>query len=180
MRDDTRDYLNLFLNDIPMLDVRAPVEYTKGAFPGSTNIALINDDERHQIGICYKQQGQQAAIDLGNQLVSGVERERRIQAWQDWWQANPGGYLYCFRGGLRSQTTQAWLREAGIDAPLVTGGYKAMRRFLLDEAGFGIVPLSVFGPKDVVGWVRLSIGAVSLDDIREGLARIEAALQRLE
>ncbi|KGD66649.1 tRNA 2-selenouridine synthase [Alcanivorax nanhaiticus] len=133
MRDDTRDYLNLFLNDIPMLDVRAPVEYTKGAFPGSTNIALINDDERHQIGICYKQQGQQAAIDLGNQLVSGAERERRMQAWQDWWQANPGGYLYCFRGGLRSQTTQAWLREAGIDAPLVTGGYKAMRTFLLEQ-----------------------------------------------
>lgn len=55
-----------------------------------------------------------------------------------------------------------------------------VRRFLLDEAGFGIVPLAVFGPKDVVGWVRLSIGAVSLDDISEGLARIEAALQRLE
>ena len=133
MRDDTRDYLSLFLNDTPLLDVRAPVEFAKGAFPGTTNIALINDDERHRIGICYKQHGQQAAIDLGNQLVSGEERERRMRAWQHWWQANPHGYLYCFRGGLRSQTTQAWLREAGIDAPLVTGGYKAMRRFLLDE-----------------------------------------------
>ena len=28
---------------------------------------------------------------------------------------------------------QRWLREAGIDYPLVTGGYKAMRRFLLAE-----------------------------------------------
>ena len=133
MRDDTRDYLNLFLNDIPLMDVRAPVEFQKGAFPDATNLALINDDERHQIGICYKQHGQQAAIELGNRLVSGAERERRMQAWQAWWQENPDGYLYCFRGGLRSQTTQAWLREAGIDAPLVTGGYKAMRTFLLDE-----------------------------------------------
>ncbi|HBC19776.1 MAG TPA: tRNA 2-selenouridine(34) synthase MnmH [Alcanivorax sp.] len=133
MRNDTDDFLSLFLNGTPLLDVRAPVEFAKGAFTGAANIALINDDERHQIGICYKQHGQQAAIDLGNELVSGTEREQRMQAWQQWWQANPNGYLYCFRGGLRSQTTQAWLREAGIDAPLVTGGYKAMRRFLLDE-----------------------------------------------
>lgn len=141
MRDDTRDYLNLFLNDIPLMDVRAPVEFSKGAFPNASNLALINDDERHQIGICYKQQGQQAAIDLGNQLVSGEERERRMQAWASWWQSNPAGYLYCFRGGLRSQTTQAWLREAGIDAPLVTGGYKAMRTFLLEQLENSIATL---------------------------------------
>ncbi|MCG8393579.1 MAG: tRNA 2-selenouridine(34) synthase MnmH [Pseudomonadales bacterium] len=141
MRDDTRDYLSLFLNDTPLLDVRAPVEFGKGAFPHATNIALINDDERHQIGICYKQHGQQAAIDLGNKLVSGEERERRMQAWQQWWADHPNGYLYCFRGGLRSQTTQAWLREAGVDAPLVSGGYKAMRRFLLEELEHSIATL---------------------------------------
>ncbi|MCO4769439.1 MAG: aminotransferase class I/II-fold pyridoxal phosphate-dependent enzyme [Deltaproteobacteria bacterium] len=55
-----------------------------------------------------------------------------------------------------------------------------VRSFLLEEAGFGIVPLAVFGPKDVVGWVRLSVGAVGLDDIAEGLARIEAALEKLD
>jgi aspartate aminotransferase len=54
-----------------------------------------------------------------------------------------------------------------------------VRAFLLEEAGFGVVPLAVFGPKDVVGWVRLSVGAVSLEDIAEGLARIEVALQGL-
>ena len=51
MRDDTCDYLSLFLNDTPLLDVRAPVEFAKGAFTGAANIALINDDERHQIGM---------------------------------------------------------------------------------------------------------------------------------
>jgi len=145
MRDDTCDYLSLFLNDTPLLDVRAPVEFAKGSFPGTTNLALINDEERHRIGICYKQHGQQAAIDLGNTLVCGEERERRLYAWQHWWQTNPNGYLYCFRGGLRSQTTQAWLREIGIDAPLVTGGYKALRRFLIDEmeACIANLPLEV-------------------------------------
>ncbi len=55
-----------------------------------------------------------------------------------------------------------------------------VRSFLLEAAGFGVVPLAVFGPKDVVGWVRLSVGAVSLEDIADGLARIEQALSQLD
>ena len=132
-RPDTQDFAGLFLNDTPLMDVRAPVEFGKGAFPHADNLPLINDDERHRIGICYKQDGQQAAIDLGNRLVTGAVREARLAAWKAWWQAHPGGYLYCFRGGLRSQTTQLWLREAGVEAPLVKGGYKALRRFLLES-----------------------------------------------
>ncbi len=40
--------------------------------------------------------------------------------------------LYCFRGGLRSQISQQWLREAGVDYPRVAGGYKALRTFLIE------------------------------------------------
>ncbi|HEY8570363.1 tRNA 2-selenouridine(34) synthase MnmH, partial [Microbulbifer sp.] len=39
----------------------------------------------------------------------------------------------CFRGGLRSQISQQWLREAGVPYPRVQGGYKAMRTFLIEE-----------------------------------------------
>ena len=128
------DLRQLFLNDVPMLDVRAPVEFSAGAFPASDNIPLLTDDERHQIGICYKQHGQQAAIALGQQLVSGAIRDTRIAAWSNWVARHPHGVLYCFRGGLRSQTVQQWLAEAGVEIPLVSGGYKAMRRFLLEES----------------------------------------------
>ncbi|MGE4570877.1 MAG: tRNA 2-selenouridine(34) synthase MnmH [Gammaproteobacteria bacterium] len=49
-------------------------------------------------------------------------------------QSNPNGILYCFRGGLRSQITQRWIFErSGIACPRVKGGYKAMRRYLIDE-----------------------------------------------
>lgn len=46
---------------------------------------------------------------------------------------NPDGYLYCFRGGMRSAICKQWLQEAGCHYPRVTGGYKAMRRFLIDS-----------------------------------------------
>ena len=132
MRDNSSDYRDIFLNDRPMMDARAPVEFHKGAFPGVVNLPLMTDLERERVGTCYKQQGQQAAIVLGHQLVSGAIRAERIHAWAEFARANPRGYLYCFRGGLRSQIVQQWLRdEAGIEYPRVAGGYKAMRTFLL-------------------------------------------------
>ena len=130
---DCTDYRDIFLNDRPLMDARAPVEFLKGSFPGVVNLPLMDDHERQRVGTCYKQQGQQAAIELGHQLVSGAIKAGRIQAWADFARAHPDGLLYCFRGGLRSQIVQQWLRdEAGIDYPRVAGGYKAMRSFLLD------------------------------------------------
>lgn len=126
------DYRDIFLNDRPMMDARAPVEFIKGSFPGVINLPLMNDNERQRVGTCYKQHGQQAAITLGHQLVSGEIKAGRIQAWADFARSHPEGLLYCFRGGLRSQIVQQWLKsEAGIDYPRVDGGYKAMRSFLL-------------------------------------------------
>ncbi len=130
--DEISDYQRLLLNDTPLLDVRAPVEFAKGSFPAAENLPLLNDDERHRVGIRYKEAGQQAAIDLGHELVHGELREERIAAWRDFAQRHPGGALFCFRGGLRSRIVQDWLREAGVDYPRVAGGYKALRRFLLD------------------------------------------------
>ncbi|UZE95695.1 tRNA 2-selenouridine(34) synthase MnmH [Alkalimarinus alittae] len=132
-RPNTDNYLDLFLNDIPMMDVRAPIEYQKGAFPHTVNKPLMNDEERHLVGIRYKQKGQDSAIELGNELVCGDIKAQRIEQWIAFTQKHPEGYLYCFRGGLRSRTTQQWIKEACVEYPLVTGGYKAMRRFLIDE-----------------------------------------------
>ncbi len=133
MRDNCSDLRRLFLDDVTLMDVRAPVEFEKGAFPNTLNMPLMNDDERQQIGTCYKQNGQQAAIELGHRLVSGDLKQQRIDAWSAFTRAHPDGLLYCFRGGLRSQITQQWLKdEAGVQYPRVVGGYKAMRSYLLD------------------------------------------------
>jgi tRNA 2-selenouridine synthase len=129
---DTADYAALFLADAPMIDTRAPVEFARGSFPAAENLPLMTDDERARVGTCYKQRGQQAAIELGHRLVCGVVKQRRVEAWLDFTRRHPEGYLFCFRGGLRSRICQQWVREAGCDYPRIQGGYKAMRRFLID------------------------------------------------
>lgn len=132
-RVDTSDYARLFLADTPLLDTRAPVEFAAGAFPFAKSLPLMSDEERAAVGTCYKEQGQEAAIALGHQLVAGEVREERMRCWKQFAADHPEGYLYCFRGGLRSQLVQEWLKEAGVDYPRISGGYKAMRRFLIDS-----------------------------------------------
>lgn len=153
MRDDSADYLSLFLHDVPLLDVRAPVEFHAGAFPTATNVPLLDDRQRELIGTRYKEAGQDAAIALGLELATPELRAQRSADWTAFCRAHPDGYLYCFRGGLRSHTTQAWLREAGLHYPLVRGGYKAMRGFLLAalEHNLAHMPLLVLAGATGVG-----------------------------
>ncbi len=132
MKTDGSGYAELFIRDIPLLDVRAPLEFVKGAFPMAVNQPLMDDRERHKVGLCYAQQGQEAALTLGNRLVEGEVRSLRVAGWAAFFAENPQGHLYCFRGGLRSQIVQQWLAAEGLRVPRVSGGFKAMRSFLME------------------------------------------------
>ena len=137
-RSDSDGYADILNRGVPLLDVRAPVEFSQGAFPGAINLPLMEDEERHRVGKRYKQAGQDSAIKLGHELVSGQIKNERVAKWVEFAKAHPEGYLYCFRGGLRSRISQQWLIEAGIQYPRVIGGYKAMRGFLLAQLAQGI------------------------------------------
>ena len=128
------NYQQLFLENTPLLDVRAPVEFQQGAFPHTRNLPLINDEERHEIGIRYKEMGQQQAIELGHELVQGEIKEQRVNSWVEFMQQHPHGALYCFRGGMRSKLSQQWIYDkTGIAYPRIKGGYKALRRYLIEQ-----------------------------------------------
>jgi aspartate aminotransferase len=53
-----------------------------------------------------------------------------------------------------------------------------VRKLLLDDAGFALVPFQAFGLKEDSGWFRISVGAVSLADIDAALPRVKAALSK--
>lgn len=135
---DFTDFKHLFLHDVPLIDVRAPIEFSQGAFPCSINLPLMMDDERAAVGTCYKTSGQHKAIELGHSLVCGEVRQKRTEAWKACLARYDEAYLYCWRGGLRSHIVQTWLEEQGVNPIVIKGGYKALRRYLMsinDEAG---------------------------------------------
>ena len=75
------NFQQLFQNNTPLMDVRAPIEYSRGSFPGVLNFPLMNDNERHLVGRSFKQNGQLSAIELGRQLVNGkIKNQSRVRA----------------------------------------------------------------------------------------------------
>jgi tRNA 2-selenouridine synthase len=134
MGNTTNDFNRIVIEDVPLIDVRAPVEFAAGAFPNAVNLPLMNDDERHQVGIRYQQGGQDAAIKLGHELVNGSIKENRIAAWKQFIEENPAALIYCFRGGLRSQLSQEWAEASvGREIQRLEGGYKAFRNYLINH-----------------------------------------------
>jgi aspartate aminotransferase len=51
-----------------------------------------------------------------------------------------------------------------------------IRRYLLTEAGVAAVPFNAFGAQGGDGWFRLSIGVVSVAQIRESIERLRRAI----
>ena len=51
-----------------IVDVRTPSEFAQGHWPGAVNIPLFTDEQRHLVGLNYKQEGRLAAIQLGLKL----------------------------------------------------------------------------------------------------------------
>ena len=165
------DFLKMFVQDAPLLDVRAPIEFEKGAFPNSVNVPILDDEQRALVGTCYKENGPEAAMSLGRQLITPL-REQRVAAWRQHAEANPNGFMYCFRGGSRSQIAQQGLHdEASLDYPLVTGGYKAMRTFLMEEMEKTVeqLPMVMVGGRTASGKTHLLLKLDRHVDL-EGLA----------
>ncbi len=115
----------------PILDVRSPGEFAQGHIPGAVSLPLFTDAERAEVGICYKQQGHDQAVELGFALAGGKFAGFIAQAKQ----IAPDRQLrlHCWRGGMRSEAV-AWVLElAGFEVSLLKGGYKTFRRWVLHQ-----------------------------------------------
>jgi tRNA 2-selenouridine synthase len=169
-----RDSIEAFLaRQGPVLDVRAPAEFAQGHIPSAHNLPLFDDEQRAAIGTTYKQQGRQAAVQLGLALVGPrlASLGEALQAWAD----RAGGAplrLHCWRGGMRSES-MVWLaHQLGLEVRLLDGGYKAFRRWVLERFAISW-PVHLLGGRTGSGKTDLLLalaeqGAAVID--LEGLA----------
>lgn len=131
---DATVYQDVIIGELPLIDLRAPVEFCSGSLPGAVNLPILDDEERHRVGTCYKQHGKDKAIKLGSRLVSGEIRSRRVSGWIEMLSGHAGTMIYCARGGQRSHIAQEWIEaQSGQSVGLLEGGYKAFRSYLLER-----------------------------------------------
>ncbi len=107
--DGTTDgYEQIVIDNVPLIDVRAPVEFAAGAFPTATNIPILDDEDRHLVGKCYKRDGREAAFNLAFKRVSGQIKENRIKGWAKFRHRNSSSLLALICELNRSE----WIRSA--------------------------------------------------------------------
>ena len=109
-----------------LIDVRSEAEFERGHIPGAVNIPLLSNEERAQVGTIYKQQGRDAAVALGFQLLG----PRFHALYESFKSAGSNPLFYCWRGGLRSQISATLLAWGGQPVSLISGGYKAYRHLV--------------------------------------------------
>ena len=117
------------VNNVPIIDVRSPKEFSQGHIFGAHNIPLFENEERAEVGKTYKIRGKEAAIELGLKFVGPklynfIFETKKISP-------EKNIIIHCWRGGMRSESF-AWLLDlAGFIVCKIDKGYKAYRNFVL-------------------------------------------------
>jgi tRNA 2-selenouridine synthase len=115
-----------------IIDARSPSEFAEDHLPGAISLPVLEDEERARVGTLYKQVSPFAARKLGAALVArNIARhlEGALAGQPKGWRP----LVYCWRGGKRSAAFVHVLREVGWEAHALEGGYKAYRRFVVEE-----------------------------------------------
>jgi tRNA 2-selenouridine synthase len=118
---------------LPVVDARSPGEYEHGHIPKAVNIPLFTDSQRAEVGTLYKKEGNIKAVIRGIDLAAPFMSEKLVRALD--LAAGKKLLVYCWRGGMRSET-MAWLFSTGGITPFILdGGYKSYRNHILEELG---------------------------------------------
>ncbi|HDR68185.1 MAG TPA: tRNA 2-selenouridine(34) synthase MnmH, partial [Bacteroidaceae bacterium] len=126
---EIKDFLNYSDQGIPVVDVRTPAEYETAHIPAARNIPLFSNEERKIVGTKYKQVNREAAMlsgleFVGKKMVNLAKEGMKVAG------RNKKVLLYCWRGGMRSESV-AWLfSNMGITCYTLKGGYKSYRKYL--------------------------------------------------
>lgn len=144
---DIEEFLRL-AGQHPVLDVRSPGEYKHAHIPGAHSFPLFSDEERKVVGTAYKQQSREQAIKFGldyfgvkmRKMVEEAEKiadshKPIVKKVDDTLSATGSKTIlvHCWRGGMRSGAV-AWLLDLyGFKIYSLAGGYKAFRRWSLQQ-----------------------------------------------
>ena len=121
-----------FSNFDAIIDARTPSEFAEDHVPGAISAPVLYDVERAEVGTLYKQVSAFEAKKVGGALVAKNVARHIENHWKD----NPKSWrplVYCWRGGKRSGAMAHILREIGWEAETLPGGYRAYRRWVIQQ-----------------------------------------------
>ncbi|MEN9224099.1 MAG: tRNA 2-selenouridine(34) synthase MnmH [Thermostichus sp. HHBFW_bins_43] len=112
-----------------IIDVRSPAEFVEDHWPGAVNLPVLEDAERAEVGILYKQVDPFTARKRGASLVA-QNISRHLQTHFADKDRDYRPLIYCWRGGQRSGSLALVLSQVGWLVTVVEGGYKTYRAWV--------------------------------------------------
>lgn len=108
------------------IDTRSPVEFELDHVSNAINIPILDNKERKTVGTLYKKDPKKA-IELGyNYYGKKLDKiKKKIKKLP-----KKKIIIYCWRGGMRSETITKLVEELGHNSFQLKGGYKSYRAFM--------------------------------------------------
>jgi tRNA 2-selenouridine synthase len=122
-----------------IIDVRSPSEFAEDHLPGAINLPVLDDEERADIGTQYKQISNFDARKHGAALVA-KNIARHIDTVLEDRPASFRPLIYCWRGGMRSESMALVLSSIGWKVTVLKGGYRTWRRSVVEALEHSIAP----------------------------------------
>lgn len=164
----------LTLRNPLLIDVRSPCEHQAERLPDSINVPLLSDEERALVGTVYKEDGEviarrQALKLIAPKIPSIIDEIVALRTLH-----SHATVVYCWRGGLRSESVASLLSMAGLDCFRLQGGYKSWRKHVLSEFQadrYSFIPVVLHGLTGVgkteilKELVRAGANVIDLEDL---------------
>lgn len=109
-----------------IIDVRSPSEFALDHIPGAVNLPVLYDNQRVSVGTIYKQVSPFEARKCGAAIITAMI-SRHLESHFNHKPKTYRPFLYCWRGGQRSQSMATILGAIGWRVTVLQGGYKTYR-----------------------------------------------------
>lgn len=135
---------------ILIIDTRSEKEFDESSLPYSKNFPVLNNFERHNVGLIYKKYSQSSALWLAMQYANP-----KVESLMKFLVQNNADrksiYIYCWRGGGRSGYLSKMISDLGYKPVVLTGGHKSFRKSVNDFFSKKVFPYELLELSGLTG-----------------------------
>ncbi|MFB6356647.1 MAG: tRNA 2-selenouridine(34) synthase MnmH [bacterium] len=115
------------LEDPLIIDVRTPSEFQEDHHRNAINLPVLNDEQREEVGTIHNLDTTFEARQIGARYISenlpGI-----LERVEEKYYSDRAIVVYCWRGGMRSESLGLVLDRIGYPTYRIEGGYRSLRK----------------------------------------------------
>lgn len=117
--------------DVLIIDARSEKEFEETKIPYAINFPVLKNEERHNVGIIYKNYSTLAAFRLASEYANPkLEELKHFLKKQN--AKSKKIFVYCWRGGGRSKYLAKMIFDCGYYPVILKSGIKSFRRAVIE------------------------------------------------